>query len=58
MVAKNLILQTVYETIKDSLEWADNYKDTRYYDYIDGVITMTYNLLEKIEGTEKVKEEE
>lgn len=42
------ILETTYEVIKDSLEWADSYKE-KYCNYIDGVMTMTDYLLVRLE---------
>ena len=44
---KNIILETTYETIKESVEWALDSEDKVFGNYIDGVITLTSNLLEK-----------
>ena len=51
---RNMVIETAYETIKDSLEWTDNYKSDgngvdSYSNYIDGIVTMTENILNKLE---------
>ena len=45
------ILETYFETISDSMEWADDCKEKEYYNFIDGVTTMTQNILDKINST-------
>ena len=50
-----MVIETAYEAIKDSLEWADNYKSDgngvdSYSNYIDGIVTMTENILNKLEN--------
>ena len=52
---RNMVIETAYEAIKDSLEWADNYKNDgngvdSYSNYIDGIVTMTENILNKLEN--------
>lgn len=53
---RTTILESVYETVKDSLEWAETYEE-KYYHYIDGVISMSENLLKKLNRTVNVDEE-
>lgn len=45
---RNTVIETAYETIKESLEWADSYKDT-YSLYIDGIVSVTDALLDKFD---------
>ena len=50
-----MVIETAYEAIKDSLEWTDNYKSDgngvdSYSNYIDGIVTMTENILNKLEN--------
>lgn len=52
---RNMVIEIAYETIKDSLEWTDNYKSDgngvdSYSNYIDGIVTMTENILNKLEN--------
>ena len=52
---RNMVIETAYEAIKDSLEWTDNYKSDgngvdSYSNYIDGIVTMTENILNKLEN--------
>ena len=52
---RNIVIETAYEAIKDSLEWTDNYKSDgngvdSYSNYIDGIVTMTENILNKLEN--------
>lgn len=49
MVDKNMIYKMAFKTIKDSLEWADHYKDGSYSAYIDGVTSLAMTLLEELE---------
>ena len=46
---KNLILESAYETIKESLEWGLDCEDKTYANYVDGVVNMTETMLKKIE---------
>lgn len=45
---KNQIIETAFETIKESTEWGLEDKSDRYGHFIDGVVTMTDNLLDKL----------
>ena len=52
---RNMVIETAYEAIKDSLEWTDSYKSDgngvdSYSNYIDGIVTMTENILNKLEN--------
>ena len=59
---RNMVIETAYETIKDSLEWIDNYKSDgygvdSYSNYIDGIVTMTENILNKLEKEKECRPE-
>ena len=45
---KTMILEAMYETVMDSLEWAFTSEDYNYPSYVDGITTMTATLLDKI----------
>ena len=45
---KNQIIETAFETIKESTEWGIEDKSDRYGHFVDGVVTMTDNLLNKM----------
>lgn len=45
---KNRIIETAFETIKESTEWGLEDKSDRYGHWVDGVVTMTDNLLDKL----------
>lgn len=45
---KTTILQALFETIDESLDWALGSKDEVYSCFINGAMNMTKNLLEKI----------
>lgn len=47
MMDKNIVVEMAYETIKESLEWLEEYKDNTYPYYIQGVVDMTDNLIRK-----------
>lgn len=48
------ILEAMYETISESLDWAFECRDDDYAYYIDGVVSATEKMIEKSE--EKYKE--
>lgn len=45
-----LVLEATYETIKDSLDWGIGEKE--YGGFVNGIIAMTENLLEKLKEKE------
>lgn len=45
---KNQIIEAAFETIKESTEWGIEDKSDRYGHFVDGVVTMTDNLLNKM----------
>lgn len=45
---KTTILETLFETIDESFDWALGSKDDVYACFINGAMNMTKNLLEKI----------
>ena len=45
---KLCVLETYFKTISDSMEWADSCKEKEYFNFIDGVTTMTQNILDSL----------
>ena len=45
---KNQIIEAAFETIKESTEWGIEDKSDRYGHFVDGVVTMTDNILNKM----------
>ncbi len=43
------IIETAFDTIRESTEWGIEDKSDRYGHFVDGVVTMTENLLNLIE---------
>ena len=46
---KQKILETFFETMDGSREWGDTLEGKEYYNFVDGAITMTENLLKETE---------
>lgn len=42
------VLEAMYETVKESLDWAFECRDDDYSYYMDGVVDVTEKLLEKV----------
>lgn len=51
---KNKILEIAFETIKDSTEWGIECEDKTYGHYVDGVVTMTDNILNEFENCDSI----
>lgn len=51
------VLETYFKTISDSMEWGDTCKETEYFNYVDGVTTMTKNILNDLEKVVDCNEE-
>lgn len=49
---KNKILESTYETIKESVEWGIDKEDSSYGYFIDGIIALAETLLANIESVE------
>lgn len=49
------ILECMYKTIKDSLEWG--FGEDNYTYFLDGIVTMTEATLEKLKESEDVQAE-
>ena len=45
---KNQIIEAAFETIKESTKWGIEDKSDRYGHFVDGVVTMTDNILNKM----------
>lgn len=48
---RNIILESMYEVIKDSTEWGVSEKE--YGMFVDGVVAMTDKMLEKANAKKK-----
>lgn len=46
---KNMILESMYEVIKESTKWHLDSEDKVYCHFIDGVVSVTKKMLEKCE---------
>lgn len=44
---KNRILEIAFNTIKDSTDWGMDCENKNYGFFVDGVVTMTSNLLDE-----------
>lgn len=49
---KNQIIETAFETIKESTEWGIDEEGKTYGHWVDGVVTMVDNLLDKFKDEE------
>ena len=45
---KNQIIETAFETIKESTEWGVDEEGKTYGNWVDGVATVVENILNKI----------
>ena len=45
---KNQIIETAFETIKESTEWGIDEENKTYGYWVDGVVTVVVNILDKI----------
>ena len=45
---RSQIIETAFETIKESTEWGIEDEGKTYGHFVDGVVTMTDNLLDKL----------
>lgn len=48
-MSRSMILEAMYEVIKDSTEWGVGCEDGSYGNYVDGVMAMTEAMLDKNE---------
>ena len=51
-INKGMILETMREAIKESLEWGTACGDNSFGYFVDGIIAVTDILLEKLDQTE------
>ena len=47
-MTKEQIYKCTYDTLVESLEWGSDMKDNGYFNYVDGVLSMTYQVLERV----------
>ena len=48
------ILESMYEALEDSTEWAIGSKEDTYAYFVDGILAMTYVMLEKEKERAKI----
>ena len=48
VMTKEQIYKCTYDTLVESLEWGSDMKDNGYFNYVDGVLSMTYQVLERV----------
>lgn len=46
---KNRVLEIAFNTIKDSTDWGVECENKSYGHYVDGIVTMTSNILEEFD---------
>ena len=49
MIDKNTIFETVYNTIKDNMDWGFGCDNDKFTHFVDGIIAMAEGLIDKIE---------
>lgn len=48
VMTKEQIYKCTYDTLMESLEWGFDMKDNGYFNYVDGVLSMTSQILERV----------
>ena len=48
-MTKEQIYKCTYDTLMESLEWGSDLKDDGYFNFVDGVLSMTSQILKKLE---------
>lgn len=46
-MTKEQIYKCTYDTLMESLEWGSDMKDNGYFNFVDGVLSMTSQVLER-----------
>lgn len=49
---KTTILETLFETIEESLDWGLGSKDDKYSSFVNGAMNITSRLMDRIETVE------
>lgn len=52
-ISKNQIIETAFETIKESTEWGIDEEGKTYGYWIEGVVTVIDNLINKLKEEKK-----
>lgn len=47
-MTKEQIYKCTYDTLMESLEWGFDMKDNGYFNFVDGVLSMTSQILERV----------
>lgn len=48
VMTKEQIYKCTYDTLMKSLEWGFDMKDDGYFNFVDGVLSMTSQILERV----------
>ena len=48
VMTKEQIYKCTYDTLMESLEWGFDMKDDGYFNFVDGVLSMTSQILERV----------
>ena len=54
-MTRNDVFNALFDTIKDSLEWAYDVENKEYASFIDGVICFGSNLLDQLDKKERAE---
>lgn len=50
VMTKEQIYKCTYDTLMESLEWGFDMKDNGYFNFVDGVLSMTSQVLERVKN--------
>lgn len=54
MINKTIIYEAAIKLIDEGIEWGFDSEHGEYAHYVDGVCSLTYDLIKKIESIEKI----
>jgi hypothetical protein len=53
MIDRYMIYKLAYETIKDSLDWGSDANNKEFFNFVDGVMAVTGEILYEMNKTSK-----
>lgn len=53
MINENTVYKLIYKTIKDSLEWGIDVDNKEFFNYIDGIMSISSGILYEMNKTSK-----
>lgn len=56
MMTRNDVFNALFDTIRDSLDWAYEVENKEYASYVNGVITLGDKLLSQLDKNDQSKE--